>query len=175
MKNRFTVGLIVSNHFGVLYRISGLFNKRGYNIDSLTVGETEDREFSRMTIVSTGDDYIRDQVVKQLNKLHDVKMAVLLEDDKSVSVEHLLIKLRTNGSGNSEVAALLNAYGGKVMDIGEGYIMADMTGPTERIHEFINKSIPFGILELCRSGNLSLSKDANNLLSAHLEREFEED
>jgi acetolactate synthase-1/3 small subunit len=76
MSDRFTIGLIVSNHHGVLNRIAGLYSKRCYNIDSLAVGETEDPRFSRMTIVSTGDEYTRTQVVKQLNKLHDVKLAV---------------------------------------------------------------------------------------------------
>ncbi|MDO5717636.1 MAG: acetolactate synthase small subunit [Tissierellia bacterium] len=174
MGNRFTVGLIVNNHYGVLNRIAGLYNKRGYNIDSLTVGETEDPRYSRMTIVSNGDEYIRSQVVKQLNKLHDVKTAVLIEEDEAVSVEHLLIKLKTNGGSNSDIAALLNAYGAKVMDLGQGFIILDMTGSTEKINEFIAKSIPYGILELCRSGTLSLTKDGNNILSASVDK-FEEE
>ncbi len=165
MGERFTVGLIVSNHFGVLNRISGLYGKRGFNIDSLAVGVTEDPRFSRMTIVSTGDEYIRSQVVKQLNKLHDVKKAVLLEDGQSISLEHLMIKLKTNGSGNAEIVAHLNSYGGKVLDIGDGYVTADLTASTDRINEFIEKCIPFGILELCRSGSLSLSKGTDNILS----------
>ncbi len=165
MNGQFTVGLIVANHFGVLNRISGLYGKRGFNIDSLAVGATEDPKFSRMTIVSTGDEYIRSQVVKQLNKLHDVKIAVLLEDEDSISLEHLMIKLKTNGSGNAEIVAHLNSYGGKVLDIGNGYVTADLTGSTDRINEFIEKCIPYGILELCRSGSLSLTKGTDKVLS----------
>ncbi len=165
MSERFTVGLIVSNHHGVLNRIAGLYGKRGYNIDSLAVGETEDPRFSRMTIVSTGDEYIRSQVVKQLNKLHDVKLAVLLEESESVSVEHLLIKLRVNGEGTAPLAALVNDYGGKIVDFGDHFLTADMTGPTQKMQEFIARCIPFGILELCRSGSLSLSKGTEKTLS----------
>ncbi len=165
MSERFTVGLIVENHHGVLNRIAGLYGKRCYNIDSLTVGETEDPRFSRMTIVSTGDDYIRSQTVKQLNKLQDVKLAMLLPEAEALSVEHLMIKMRTNGGGNTELAALINDYGGKIVDLGEHFLTADLTGSTERIQEFINRCLPFGILELCRSGSLSLSKGTEKVLS----------
>ncbi len=165
MSEQFTVGLIVANHFGVLNRIAGLYGKRGFNIDSLAVGATEDPRFSRMTIVSTGDEYIRSQVVKQLNKLHDVKIAVLLEERDCISLEHLMIKLKTNGAGNTEIVEHLNSYGGKVLDIGAGYVTADLTGSTEKINEFIEKCVPFGILELCRSGSLSLSKGTDKILS----------
>lgn len=165
MCNRFTVGLIVSNHYGVLNRIAGMYGKRGYNIDSLAVGETENPKYSRMTIVSTGNQYIQTQVVRQLNKMYDVKLAVLLETDESISVEHLLIKLKTNGEGNGSVMALLNAYGGKVMELGDHFIVADLTGSPDRIQEFIEKSVSFGILELCRSGALSLSTNNEKLLN----------
>lgn len=165
MGEKFIVGLIVANHFGVLNRVAGLYGKRGYNIDSLAVGETEDPHFSRMTIVSTGDKYIRDQVVKQLNKLHDVKKAVLLESDGVVSVEHLLIKLKTNGEGNAEITALINSFGGKIADFGHGYVVADITGSNEQINDFIARSIPYGILEICRSGLIALSRGINDLLN----------
>lgn len=167
MTERFTVGLLVANHYGVLNRIAGLYGKRGYNIDSLAVGETEDPNFSRMTIVSTGDEYTRSQVVKQLNKLHDVKEAVMLENEESILLEHMLIKLKTDGVGNSDIAPMLNEYGGKIMDLGDGYIIVDLTGSTQRIDEFIKKSIPFGIMEVCRSGSLALAKGTDKILSAH--------
>jgi len=165
MNERFTVGLIVSNHHGVLNRIAGLYGKRYYNIDSLTVGETEDPRFSRMTIVSTGDQYVRSQIVKQLNKLFDVKMAVLLEESESIAAEHLLIKMKTKGGDNAKLAALINDYGGKIADLGEHCLTADLMAGAEKIQEFIQKCVPFGILELCRSGSLSLSKGAGKVLS----------
>lgn len=176
MAKKFIIGLLVNNHYGVLNRIAGLYNKRGYNIDSLTVGETEDPRYSRMTIVSSGDEYMKTQVVKQLNKLHDVKMAKIIEDENAVSVEHLLLKLKTGAEGNSDIAALLNIYGAKVMDLGKDFIIVDMTGSSEKIDEFMRKCIPFGILELCRSGSLSLTKDGSNELSAlYLDKLEEED
>ncbi|MCL2339546.1 MAG: acetolactate synthase small subunit, partial [Actinomycetia bacterium] len=98
MADKFTIGLLVSNHAGVLNRVAGLYAKRGYNIDSLAVGTTENSKFSRMTIVSSGDDYMKDQVVRQLRKLHDVKLVVLLEGDNMVGVEHMLIKLKAAGT-----------------------------------------------------------------------------
>ncbi len=165
MNERFTVGLIVRNRFGVLNRIAGLYGKRGYNIDSLSVGETEDPSISRMTIVSTGDMYTRTQVVRQLNKLYDVIEAVLLEDDKSIYVEHLLIKIKINGEGNGPITALINAYGGKVVDLCKGFVVADLTGSPEKIQEFIEKCVPFGILELCRSGALALSTGEGRILN----------
>ncbi|HZJ78885.1 MAG TPA: acetolactate synthase small subunit [Clostridia bacterium] len=164
MNERFVVGLLVSNRHGVLNRIAGLYGKRGYNIDCLAVGETEDPSLSRMTIVSTGDVYTRTQVVKQLNKLHDVKRAVLLDDD-TVSVEHLLIKLKANGGGNAKIVEHINSFGGKVVDLGEKFIIADITGNTEKINECIQKSIPFGILELCRSGSIALSTGKETIMS----------
>jgi len=164
VNKRFTVALLVNNRFGVLNRIAGLYGKRGYNIDSLSVGETEDPRYSRMTIVSTGDEYIKKQVIRQLSKLYDVKAAVLLEEEEAVSVEHLLIKLKVNGEGNSAVTALVNEYGGKVMDFGERTLTADLTGPPRRIQAFIEACVPFGILELCRSGALALSVGTQNTL-----------
>jgi acetolactate synthase-1/3 small subunit len=161
---RFTVGLIVNNHHGVLNRIAGLYGKRGYNIDSLSVGETENPNLSRMTIVSTGDEYIKSQIIRQLSKLYDVKAAFLLEKDMSVSVEHLLIKLKINGSGNASVTELIDSYGGKVLELCENFIIADITGAPEKIQAFIEQAKPLGILELCRSGALALSTGENHML-----------
>lgn len=170
MTEKFVVGLIVSNHFGVLNRVAGLYSKRGYNIDSLAVGRTEDPELSRMTITSTGDSYMKDQVMKQLNKLYDVKKVALLDYHAAVSVEHLLIKLKTNGKSNCKLIALITSFGGKVVDLGDGYVVADVTGSNEQINDFIDQCIPYGIMEVCRSGLISLSKGTDNLLSTHNEK-----
>lgn len=156
MEEKFTVGIIVSNHFGVLNRVAGLYAKRGYNIDSLAVGETENPAFSRMTIVSTGDEYMKDQVLKQLEKLHDVKMVVLLEKGSSVSIEHMLIKLAVGGVGKAALSELINDFGGKVMDFGDEFITAEITGSSEKIERFIDAARNIGILEVCRSGLISM-------------------
>ncbi|MCL2176080.1 MAG: acetolactate synthase small subunit [Treponema sp.] len=162
---KFIIGLVVSNHHGVLHRIAGLYNKRGYNIDSLAVGETENPQLSRMTIVSSGDMYIRTQMIRQLKKLHDVKAAELIEGDGSVSIEHLLIKLKTGNVKNAEITSLVNQYSGKVLDMGTDFMLADITGSPDAIQEFIEKCKSIGIHELCRSGALALSGGSNVILN----------
>ena len=164
MNEQFTIALIVTNHYGVLNRITGLYNKRGYNIDSLTVGETENPEYSRMTIVSRGDDNIRTQMLRQLNKLYDVQAATSIDSNDAIFVDHLLIKLVTGKVSYSVITHLINEYGGKILNIGDSYITADITGTPERIREFVKKCKPIGIHELCRSGTLALSSDSTNIL-----------
>jgi len=163
MSEKFTVGILVSNHFGVLNRVAGLYAKRGYNIDSLAVGETEDPAYSRMTIVSTGDEYMKNQVLQQLEKLHDVKMVVLLESTSSVSIEHMLIKLELGTEGKAAISALINNYGGNVMDFGAEFITAEISGSSEKIEQFITEAKKIGILELCRSGLISMTQGTENV------------
>jgi len=158
MAEKFIVGIIVSNHFGVLNRVAGLYAKRGYNIDSLAVGETEDPSYSRMTIVSTGDEYMKSQVLKQLSKLHDVKMVVLLDKDSAVSIEHMLIKLKLGKESKTTISDLINDYGGNVMDFADDFITAEISGTSEKIERFIEATKKIGILEVCRSGLISLKQ-----------------
>ena len=165
MNEKFTVGIIVSNHFGVLNRVSGLYAKRGYNIDSLAVGETEDPLFSRMTIVSTGDEYMKNQVLRQLEKLHDVKSVVLLEKGGAVSIEHMLIKLRVPEEDKTAISDLINDYGGNVMDFGGDFITAEISGSSEKIERFIDATREIGILEVCRSGLISIIRGTDQILS----------
>jgi len=164
MSGKFTVGIIVSNHFGVLNRVAGLYAKRGYNIDSLAVGETENPAYSRMTIVSTGDEYMRAQVVRQLEKLHDVKMAVLLEPSASVSIEHMLVKLKVNGAGKAQISDKINDYGGRVMDFSGDFITAEVSGSSEKLERFVDEARNIGILEMCRSGLISMCHGAEEAL-----------
>lgn len=165
MNEKFTVGIIVSNHFGVLNRVAGLYAKRGYNIDSLAVGETENPAYSRMTIVSTGDEYMKNQVLRQLEKLHDVKMVVLLGNDDSVSIEHMLIKIKVDNEGSAAVSDMVNDYGGKVMDFGSDFITTEISGSSEKIERFIDAARSHGILEVCRSGLISMIHGAENVFS----------
>jgi len=164
MSERFIVGIIVSNHFGVLNRVAGLYAKRGYNIDSLAVGETENPDYSRMTIVSTGDEYMKSQVLKQLEKLHDVKMVVLLDNKSSVSIEHMLIKLKLGEEGKAAISDLINDYGGNVMDFGADFITAEISGSSEKIERFISAAHKIGILEVCRSGLISMKQGADDII-----------
>jgi len=164
MREKFIVGIIVSNHFGVLNRVAGLYAKRGYNIDSLAVGETEDPAYSRMTIVSTGDEYMRSQVLKQLEKLHDVKMVALLENNSSVAIEHMLIKLKLGDEGKAAISDLINDYGGNVMDFGADFITAEISGSSDKIERFIDAAKEIGIHEVCRSGLISMIQGTENVL-----------
>ena len=176
MSKKFIVGIIVSNHFGVLNRVAGLYAKRGYNIDSLAVGETENPAYSRMTIVSTGDEYMRDQVLRQLEKLHDVKMVMLLESDNAVSIEHMLIKLKIGGDcqnagrvlGKAAISELINEYGGNVMDFGDEFITAEISGSSEKIERFIEAVRDIGILEICRSGLISMIQGTDNVFNVEV-------
>ena len=163
MNEKFIVGIIVSNHFGVLNRVAGLYAKRGYNIDSLAVGETENPEYSRMTIVSTGDEYMKNQVISQLEKLSDVKMVALLDNNTSVSIEHMLIKLKLGNEGKAAISDLINNYGGNVMDFGADFITAEISGSSEKIERFIEAVREIGILEVCRSGLISMIQGTDNL------------
>ncbi|MDR3073189.1 MAG: acetolactate synthase small subunit [Deltaproteobacteria bacterium] len=165
METRFTIGLLVENRHGVLNKIAGLYSKRGYGIDSLAASGTENPAYSRITIVSRGDGQMRTQVVRQLNKLCEVKKIAVLEDAGSVAVEHLLIKIKTGAREGDGVAALVAQYGGRVMDRGERFLVADVAGAPETIQEFIEKCRPIGIYELCRSGALALSGGTNHSLS----------
>jgi len=165
MSEKFIVGIIVSNHFGVLNRVAGLYAKRGYNIDSLAVGETENPAYSRMTIVSTGDEYMKTQVLRRLEKLHDVKMAVLLDKDASVSVEHMLIKLELADESKAAISDLINDYGGNVMDFGADFITAEISGSSEKIERFIDAAREIGILEVCRSGLISIVQGTDNVFT----------
>jgi len=165
MSEKFIVGIIVSNHFGVLNRVAGLYAKRGYNIDSLAVGETENPAYSRMTIVSTGDEYMKNQVLRQLEKLHDVKSVVLLERENSVSIEHMLIKMRVGDEGKAAISELINDYGGKVMDFGGDFITAEITGSSEKIEKFVEAARAIGILEVCRSGLISMAHGTQEVFS----------
>lgn len=169
MEERFAVAMIVNNRFGVLNRVAGLYAKRCYNIDAISVGETEDPRYSRMTIVSTGDEYMKDQVVRQLEKLIDVKSVVLLTPEHTAFAQHMFIKMHLTGtergSSKHQVLALINEYGGKVADFGAEYLTAEITGSMEKVDSFVEKVRDFGILELSRSGDIAIGLGIENTLS----------
>jgi len=162
---QFAVGILVNNHFGVLNRVAGLYAKRCYNIDSLAVGETEDPRYSRMTIVSTGDDYMREQVVKQLRKLHDVKAVVLLDNGAAVAVEHMLIKLRSDAEYSARISELVERFSGRIKDFGPDYVVVEITGNHDKIKAFFERVDARGIIETCRSGLISMSRDLTQVMS----------
>ena len=126
------LGVLVDNHPGVLSRVSGLFSRRGFNIDSLAVGETENPRISRITIVVDGDEYIVDQLVKQLNKLINViKVSVISED--SISRELALIKVRATPATRNQIVDIVNIFRGKVVDVNRDSVIVEITGDSKKI------------------------------------------
>ncbi|MDR1891917.1 MAG: acetolactate synthase small subunit [Oscillospiraceae bacterium] len=163
MNEQFIIGAIVKNHFGVLTRVSSLFSRRGYNIDSLVVGVTENPEYSRMTIAAAGDEQVRRQVVNQLQKLHDVVRADIIPMENANLREHMLIKLTTGAGINAEITNIINRFGAKVIDFGAQSITAEVTGSPESNGKFLELAAPYGILEVCRAGVQALHRGAETL------------
>ncbi len=161
---RFVIAVLVSNISGVLTRVSSMFTRRGFNIDSLTVGETESSEFSRITITFRGDDYIKDQILKQLEKLYDVKQAKVLEHD-TVQRELLLIKVKNCPETRQDILAAVDIFRSKIIDYSTDSLCCELTGETTKINAFIELLKPFGIIEMCRTGIVALERGSNCLKS----------
>ena len=156
MKGFFSV--LVENRDGVLSQISGLFARRGFNIDSLAVGETERRDVSSMTIVSTGDQRTIDQIEKHLNKKLDVIKVRRLEEAKSVSLEMMLIKVSYTAQTRSSLIELCSVMGAKIMHISAKSIMIEIHNTPDVVGEFLELLKSFGILEVQRTGTISMAK-----------------
>ena len=163
---RSVIAVYVENKYGVLTRVAGLFMRRGFNIDSLTVGETEDPNYSRMTITIDGDDYVREQLINQLQKLHNVKEVKLLESAQDVERELLLVKVPNNPETRSEIMAAADVYRGKIIDYSVDAMVIEVTGEPLKIQAFIDVVKPIGIIEMCRTGVVSLERGATVLHTA---------
>ena len=158
---RFIIAALVENKYGVLTRVSGLFMRRGFNIDSLTVGETDDPAYSRITITICGDDYIREQFINQLKKLYNVKNVKYLEEKKSVERELMLIKVKNSPENRSEVMAAADIYRAKIIDYNPKTLCVEVTGEPSKINAFIDVVKPLGIIELCRTGVVALERSCS--------------
>ncbi len=155
--NRYVLSLLVENQSGVLSKIAGLFTRRGYNIDSLTVGITDNPDISRMTIMITGDEQLLEQISKQLNKLIDVIKVTELSS-KSVCRELALIKLCYNIKNQSLIKEAVNIFRGNIVDIDSKSMIIEVTGTEDKITAFIDLVKPYGIKELVRSGVTGLER-----------------
>ncbi len=160
---KFIIGLLVSNQFGVLTRVSGMFSRRGFNIDSLTVGETENREYSRMTVTMTGDEYNRDQIIKQLRKLHDVKEVKQMDPERCVSRELILIKVRATSENRQDIMDAVNVFRNKIIDFSPQSVCMELTGESGKLDAFIELMKPYGIIEMCRTGMISMDRGVTSL------------
>lgn len=160
---RFVIAVYVENTYGVLARVSGLFMRRGYNIDSLTVGETDDPNFSRITITLDGDDHLCEQIINQLYKLHNVKKVKLLKGASSVERELMLIKVKNTPETRSEIMTASEIFRAKVIDYNVESMCIEVTGEPTKINAFIEAMKPLGIVEICRTGVVALERGANIL------------
>ncbi len=156
------LSILVDNSAGVLSRVSGLFSRRGYNIDSLTVGETENPAFSRMTVVARGDDQILDQIKKQLEKLEDVREVKELEDGKSVTRELVLITIGVSPEKRGEITSLAEIFRANIVDVEVDSVMVEITGNQRKISAFISLLDNYEIIELVRTGIAGLGRGKEN-------------
>ncbi|WP_219838642.1 acetolactate synthase small subunit [Paenibacillus sp. R14(2021)] len=149
---RHTIAVIVNDQPGVLQRVSGLFGRRGFNIESITVGTSEEAGLSRMVIVTTGDDKTLEQVIKQLYKLIDVIKVVDLSANPMVGRELALIKVNAEPAARPEIMGVVETFRAAVVDIGTHSLMVQVVGDTEKIDAMVELMKPYGIRELSRTG-----------------------
>ena len=157
---RHTISVLVENKVGVLSRISGLFSGRGYNIESLSVGETIDPQISSMTIVTTGDDQIIEQITKQLNKLIDVIKVTDMKELDHVEREMVLMKVTPKQEDKAEVLNLTEIFRGRVVDSSQKTYTIEITGDEKKIEAFIELMKPMGIKEFVRTGKVAISRES---------------
>ncbi|NQV04204.1 MAG: acetolactate synthase small subunit [Candidatus Omnitrophica bacterium] len=152
------IAVFVENHFGVLAHVSSLFSARGFNIDSLAVGETEDPTVSRMTIVAEGDEKTLEQVKKQLNRLIDVIKVIDLTDEDFVDREIILIKVKIDNKNRSEILQIADTFQAKIDDVKKETAVIEVTGDRNKIRSFIEIMKPFGITEMARTGRIAMGR-----------------
>lgn len=160
--NKFVIAVYVDNKSGVLTRVTSMFTRRGFNIDALTVGETERPEYSRITICMSGDGYAREQLINQLRKQINVKKVEVLQDD-SIKRELMLIKIKNSSNNRSEIMTAVDVFRAKVIDYSVNEMCIEVTGDPQKIDAFVALMNPFGILEMCRTGIVALERGASTL------------
>lgn len=154
----FILAMLVNNHAGVLTRVSSLFGRRGFNIDSLTVGETQNSEVSRITIRTSGDDRLREQIVRQLEKLHDVLVIEVMDPARTVTRELMMIKLQVGPDKLGQVQEAAKVFRAKIVDLTPTTITAEITGEKSKLDAFIACLEPYGVKELCRTGLTAIGR-----------------
>ena len=161
--NKFVIAIYVDNQFGVLTRVTSMFTRRGFNIDALTVGETESPAYSRITISLSGDGYAREQLINQMKKLFNVKKVEVLEED-CIKRELMLIKVKNSTATRADVLAAVDVYRAKVIDYTTDALCIEITGDPSKIDAFVQLMVPFGIIEMCRTGIVALERGNTSLL-----------
>ena len=153
---RHIISVLVENEFGVLAKISGLFSGRGFNIESLCVAESPDPTVSRITLVTSGDDRVLEQITRHLNKLVNVIRVCDFKEARHVGRELVLVKVAANERTRGEVASIANIFRGKVVDVAEGSYVVEVTGDSDKIDAEIDLMRPFGLLEVVRTGIVAM-------------------
>jgi acetolactate synthase-1/3 small subunit len=161
--SRHTLSVLVENKPGVLARVSALFSRRGFNIDSLAVGPTEHSDVSRMTIVVNVEDLPLEQVTKQLNKLVNVLKVVELESDTAIQRELLLVKVKADQSTRTQVLEVVQVFRAKVVDVATDAVTIEVTGTADKLDAFIRVLEPYGIRELVQSGVVAVGRGARSI------------
>lgn len=152
------ISVLVENHFGVLAHIAGLFSGRGFNIDSLAVGETQEPTISRMTIVVNGDDNVVEQILKQLNRLVDVISVQDLTEQKFVERELMLIKVKTTAKSRSEVIEIADVFRAKIVDVHHSSLTIEAAGSGDKLAALLDLLKPYDIKEIVRTGRIGLAR-----------------
>ena len=162
--NKFVIAVYVDNKAGVLTRITSMFTRRGFNIDTLTGGGTERPEFSRMTITMSGDDYVKEQLIGQLKKLLVVKKVEVLQEEP-IKRELMLIKVNNKSEHRNDIMAAVDVFRASVIDYSPEAMCIEVMGNPSKIDAFVKLMEPFGILEMCRTGIVALNRGANTLFN----------
>lgn len=157
------LSILVENSAGVLSRVAGLFSRRGYNIDSLTVGATQNPKFSRMTVAVTGDDDVLEQIQKQLSKLIDVKEVLELPADASVCRELILVKVSASESDRQSIIAIADIFRAKIVDVSNDSMIMELTGNQNKLNAFTKLLEGFKITQIARTGLTGLARGSANL------------
>lgn len=162
--SKFVIAVYVDNQSGVLTRVTSMFTRRGFNIDALTVGETERPEYSRITITMSGDDNVKQQLINQLKKLYVVKKVEVLEDEP-IKRELMLIKVDNKPENRSDIMTAVDVFRASVIDYSTEGMCIEVTGNPSKIDAFVKLMHPFGILEMCRTGIVALDRGTVTLFN----------
>ena len=153
-----TISILVENKFGVLTRVTGLFSGRGYNIDTLNVGPTQDAAFSRITVVTHGDEATLEQIVKQLNKLPNVLKVQNFREGEYVDRELVLVKVAVDSKSRAEVMQITDIFRAKIVDVQPKTLTIEITGTESKVEKFVGLMGSFGVQEITRTGKIALPR-----------------
>lgn len=160
---RYTLSVLVENQAGVLSRVAGLFSRRGFNIDSLTVGPTNDETISRVTVEVTGDELLVEQISKQLSKLMEVIKIKTLRESEIVKRGLVLVKVKVTPKTRGEVMEIANVFRANIVDISTSTLIIELTGGNGKLNAFLEMIEPYGVEEIARTGMTALERGANTL------------